>query len=115
MSAQVAFDKGGQSADEHEQKILELSAKVGQLVLYAKKIMMAGSRISARSSEEAGYINANDSDQSDSFAFPLQERSVQDVSFTLVVSSESGIHKKYNVILLRHLACPCPVLSETSL
>lgn len=77
--------------------------------------MMAGSRISARSSEEAGYINANDSDQSDSFAFPLQERSVQDVSFTLVVSSESGIHKKYNVILLCHLACPCPALSETSL
>ena len=32
-SAEVAFEKGDQLADEHEQEVLELRAKVGQLVL----------------------------------------------------------------------------------
>ena len=32
-SAEVAFEKGDQLADEHEQEILDLRAKVGQLVL----------------------------------------------------------------------------------
>ena len=32
-SAGTAFDKGDQMADEHEQEVLELRAKVGQLVL----------------------------------------------------------------------------------
>ena len=32
-SAGAAFDKGDQMADEHEQEVLELRAKVGQLVL----------------------------------------------------------------------------------
>lgn len=32
-SAGAAFDKGDQHADEHEQEVLELRAKVGQLVL----------------------------------------------------------------------------------
>lgn len=32
-SAEVAFEKGDVLADEHEQEVLELRAKVGQLVL----------------------------------------------------------------------------------
>ena len=32
-SAEVAFEKGDQLADDHEQEVLELRAKVGQLVL----------------------------------------------------------------------------------
>ena len=32
-TAEAAFDKGDQITDEHEQEILELRAKVGQLVL----------------------------------------------------------------------------------